>query len=326
MRRREFIRLIAGATAACPFSARAQQSKVHRIGFLANDPTIPNQPAGQAFLDGLRENGFIEGKNIVVERRFAEGRMERYAGLVAELIKLNVDVMVTSAEATYAAKEATKSIPIVMLNVTDPVGLGLVGSLAHPGSNVTGLIQDDSGDIAAKRLQFLNDAVSQIARVAVLMNPDTQYTRVQLEHLEIAARILRKTLRPTVARQPGDFEDAFADIQRDRCDSLFVAASGLNFVNRKRIVGLATASRLPTMFAWREATQDGGLMSYGNIRVDQFHGAGIYVSKILNGAKPADLPLEGPTRYELLINLKTAKTLNLEIPRSLLLIANEVIE
>jgi putative ABC transport system substrate-binding protein len=329
VKRREFITLLGGAV-AWPLTARAQQlpDKIYRIGFLANDPAIPTQPAGQAFLDGLRQSGFIEGKNIIIERRFAEGRLDRYAELVAELIRLEVDVLVTSAnEATLAAKRATSRIPIVMLNVSDPIGQGIVASLAHPEGNITGGTQDDSAEIEAKRMQFFKDALPRAAEVAVLIaNPDRPYARIQWQQLEVGARSLNVMLRRLVVRQASELEGAFTAIERDRPDGLFVTNSSLNFVNRRLIIELATKSQLPTMSAFREYPEAGGLMSYSNVRIDRFRSAAIYAGKILRGAKPADLPVEQPTKYELVINLKTARSLNLEISRPLLLIADEVIE
>jgi putative ABC transport system substrate-binding protein len=327
--RREFITLLGGA-AAWPLAARAQQlpDKIHRIGFLANDPAIPTQPAGQAFLDGLRQSGFIEGKNINIERRFAEGRLDRYAELVAELMRLEVDVLVTSAnEATLAAKRATSTIPIVMLNVSDPIGQGIVATLAHPEANITGGTQDDSAEIEAKRMQFFKDALPRSAEVAVLIaNPDLPYARIQWQQVEAAARSLNVMLRRLVFRQASELEGAFTAIERDRPDGLFVTNSSLSFVNRRLIIELATKSQLPTMSAFREYPEAGGLMSYSNVRIDRFRSAAIYVGKILRGARPADLPVAQPTRYELVINLKTARSLKLEIPRDLLLVADEVIE
>jgi putative ABC transport system substrate-binding protein len=328
MRRRDFIRLAGGSAVAWPLVARAQQpGKLYRIGFLANDPTIPAQPAGKAFLDGLRESGFIEGKNIIIERRFAEGKRDRYADLVAELMRLEVDVIVTSAtSATLAAKRATTKIPVVMLSVRDPLGQGIVASLAHPEGNITGLSQDDSAEIAAKRMQLLKDTVPQTAQVAVLLNPDLPYVQAQWQQLALAAPSLKVTLRQLVARHAGELEGAFTAIGQDRPDALFVISSELNFVNRGLIMELAAKSRLPSMSSIREYAEAGGLLSYGYVRPDSFRRAAIYVGKILKGAKAADLPIEQPTKYELVINLKTAKSLNLEIPRPLLLIADEVIE
>jgi putative tryptophan/tyrosine transport system substrate-binding protein len=326
MRRREFITLL-GSAAAWPVAASAQQAaKIYRIGFLANDPTIPAQPAGRAFLDGLRESGFIEGKNVIIDRRFAEGRLDRYADLVAELAQLGPDVLVTSAnEATLAAKRAALAIPIVMMNVSDPVGQGIVPSLAHPGGNITGVILDDTAEISAKRMQLLKDAVPHAAKVAVLLNPDAPYDRSQWQQLELAAPSLKVTLWQLVARQPSEVAGAFAAIGSDRPDAL-LPISALAFANRGLVIELALKNRLPAMSAFREITEVGGLMSYGSVRVDRFQRAAIYVGKILKGARPADLPIEQPTKYELVINLKTTRSLNLEISRDLLLVADEVIE
>ena len=310
----------------CPLSARTQQSKVHRIGFLANDPTIPNQPAGQAFLDGLRESGFIEGKNILINRRFAEGKPDKYAGLISELISGDPEVIVTSSgDAAYAAKQATKSIPIVMLNVPDPIGRGIVASLARPEGNITGLVQEESPEIAGKRMEFLKDAVSGVSRIAVLTDPESENSDAQWQQLELVAPALNLTMRSVVARRADQFEGVFKGLEEERPEALFVG-SGLNFTNRSLIMGLALKSRLPTMSNFKESTQAGGLMSYGSNRLDSFHGAAIYVAKILKGAKPSELPIEQPTKYELVSNLKTAKALNLEIPRSLQLLADDVIE
>jgi ABC-type uncharacterized transport system substrate-binding protein len=328
MRRREFIISMGGAAVAWPLGARAQQAgKVYRIGFLANDPTIPTQPAGQAFLDGLRESGFIEGNNIIIERRFAEGRLDRYANLVAELVQLRVDAIVTSAnEATLAAKHASSKIPIVMMNVSDPLAQGIVARLAHPEGNITGLVQDDSAEIAARRMQLLKDAVPHSTRVAVLLNPDLRYGQAQWQQLELAGHSLNLTLRRLEMRQANEIEGVFAAMGHNRPDALFLTNTELIFVNRRLIVELATKNRLPTVSNLRDITEAGGLMSYGSVRTDSFRRAAIYVGKILKGAKPADLPVEQPTKYELVINLKTARSIGLEIPRDLLLVADEVIE
>jgi putative tryptophan/tyrosine transport system substrate-binding protein len=328
MRRRDFIKAIAGSSVAWPLAARAQQpGKIYRIGFLANDPAIPAQSAGQAFLDGLRESGFIEGKNVIIDRRFAEGRLDRYAHLIAELVQLAPDVIVTSSnEATRAAQQAVTTIPIVMMNVADPIGEGIIASLARPGGNITGVILDDTAEILAKRMQLLKDAVPRAVKVAVLLNPDEPYDRSQWRQMEPAARSLNLTLQQIVARQPSELEGAFEAIGSDRPDALLLTTDSLSFPNRAIIVDLALKNRLPAMSAFREITEIGGLMSYASVRVDRFRHAAIYVGKILKGAKPADLPVEQPNKYELVISLKTARSLDLEIPRDLLLVADEVIE
>jgi putative tryptophan/tyrosine transport system substrate-binding protein len=326
MRRREFIGVLGGAAAMLPLAVRAQQpGKIYRIGFLANDPTIPTQPAGQAFLDGLRESGFVEGKNLAIERRFAEGRLDRYSELAAELVRLGVNVMVTSSTAaTLAAKHATTSIPIVMLNVPDPIGEGIVGNLAHPEANVTGFAQGASAEISGKRLQLLKDAIPSAVRIAVLMSPDTSQREERF--LELAAQSLHVELSLVSIHQADDIPNAFDELNRTRPDAMFVPNSGLSFTHRKPIVEHAVDSRIPAIFASREPVEIGGLLSYGADRVDVFRRAADFAGKILKGTKPGDLPVEQPTKYELVINLKTAKALNLEIPRSLLLIADEVIE
>jgi putative tryptophan/tyrosine transport system substrate-binding protein len=328
MNRRAFITLLGGVVAAWPLAARAQQAgKIYRVGFLANDPAIPTQPVGLAFLDGLRGDGFIEGKNIVIERRFAEGRRGRYADLVAELLRLEVDVLVTSAEeATLAAKRATTRIPVVMLNVSDPVGQGIVASLARPEGNITGGTQDDSAEIAAKRVQLLKDALPQIARLAVLLNPDLPFTQLQWLQLEHVAPSLKLALRRLVAREPSELEGAFAVIGQDRPDALFVTNSELNFVNRRRIVELATKNHLPMISAQREYPEAGGLMSYGPSISDLHSRAASYVDRILKGAKPSDLPVEQPTKFELVLNRKTAQALGITFPPTLLILADEVIQ
>ena len=256
MRRREFITLLGGA-AAWPITVRAQQTgKIYRIGFLANDPTIPAQPAGQAFLDGLRESGFIEGNNIIIERRFAEGRLDRYADLVAELVQLRVDAIVTSAnEATLAAKRASTKIPIVMMNVSDPLAQGIVVRLAHPEGNITGLVQDDSVEITAKRMQLLKDAVPHSTQVAVLLNPDLPYGQAQWQQLELAARSLNVMLRRLEIRRINEIESVFAAIGQSRPDAIFLANTELIFVNRQE---LAAKNRLPTVSNLREITEAGG--------------------------------------------------------------------
>jgi putative ABC transport system substrate-binding protein len=327
MRRRAFIAAL-GSAAAWPLVARGQQSvKIYRIGFLANDPATPTPPAGQAFIEGLRESGFVEGKNIIIERRFAEGRLDRYADLVAELINLDLDVIVSSShEATAAVKHATNTIPVVMLNISNPVELGIIASLAHPGGNITGVIQNDSAEIAVKGMQLLKDAVPQIAQVAVLVHPDHPYALREWQQLELAAPAMNLILRPVVARQANEFENVFVGLERDRPDALFVTSSGLNFTNRKLIMEWAIKSQLPAISNFRESTEAGGLLSYSTNRAERYRRAAIYVGKILKGAKPGDLPVEQPTKYELVINLKTAKALGLTVPPSLLGGADEVIE
>jgi putative ABC transport system substrate-binding protein len=216
MRRRTFIAAL-GSAAAWPLVAGAQRSdKIYRIGFIANDPAIPTQAAGKAFLDGLSESGFVEGKNVIIERRFAEGKLERYADLARELVNLRMDVIVSSGNgATAAVKRATNTIPVVMLNVEDPMGQGIITNLSHPGGNITGVIMDDSPEITTKRLQLLKNAVPQAAQVAVLMNPDYPYNRAEWEQLQRAAPVLNLVVQPVAARRANEFETAFASLERD---------------------------------------------------------------------------------------------------------------
>jgi putative ABC transport system substrate-binding protein len=325
--RRDFITLLGGA-ATWPVAARAQQSgKVYRIGFMANDPTIPSQSAGKAFVDGLRENGFFDGRNILIDWRFGEGIRERHIEHAAALVRLRMDVIVTSSTlASLAAKQATKTIPIVLLNASDPVGFGLVASLASSGGNITGVAQDDAAEIVGKRLQLLKDAVPQAVRIAVLTNSDDLLSQAHWELLQRVAPSLNVSLNAVAAQTKDDLNSAFARLATDRPDALFVASNAMYFTQRSLIMKRALEARLPTMAHWKEAPQDGGLMSYGNNRIENFRRVATYVSKILNGARPSDLPIENPVKYELVINLKTARALGIEVPRQLLLIADEVIE
>jgi ABC-type uncharacterized transport system substrate-binding protein len=324
MKRRNFLGLV-GAAAAWPTVARAQQSgKVYRIGFLANDPTIPTTAAGQAFADGLLQNGLSEGKNIIVERRFAEGRIVRAAELAAELVRLDVDLIVASgAENHAAAKQTTTTIPIVMVNATDPVSRGLVASLAHPGGNMTGLVQAESHELAGKRIQLFKDAVPQISRLAIVMNPEVHQAVWNV--MQRAASSLGIASTPVWARQGTEIPEALSGAMAVRPDALF-AWGTFGLAYRKIIVGFASEHRLPSMYNFAEPVQEGGLMAYATNRPDLFRRAADYVAKILNGAKPAELAIEQPTKYDLVVNLKTAKVLGLTIPREFLLIANEVIE
>ena len=326
---RQFIMLLGGAAASWPLAARAQQpGKIHRIGFLANDPAIPTQPAGQAFLDGLQENGFVESKNIIIERRFAEGALDRAVVLAEELLRAGPEVIATSANnATLAAKRVTAQVPIVMMNVYDPVGQGFVKSLARPEGNITGIVFDNSAEVSARRLQLLKDAIPRISRVAVLTNTDLPYARTELNALERGAESLHLALEAITVRHASEYDTAFQRMTRDRPDALLIAGGNdLSFSHRRVIIEFANRSRLPTASNFREMTEGGGLMSYSSVRTERFHRAAIYVAKILRGAKPADLPVELPAKYELVINLKTARWLGLEIPRDLLLVADEVIE
>jgi putative ABC transport system substrate-binding protein len=325
--RRKFVCALGGA-AAWPFAVRAQQAgKVYRIGFLANDPTIPATTPGTAFREGLRESGFVEGQNIVIEWRFAEGRVDVMSELAGQLVRLDVDLIVASANAAIlAAKQATPTIPIIMVNAQDPVAAGIAPSLAAPAGNVTGVVQMESADIAGKRLQLLQDVVPQLARVAVMINPDSASDQSEWGAIARAASSLGVMPQAIPVRQGDQLAGAFARITRERCDALLGLNNGFHLTYRKVVVGFAAENRLPAMYSLSDFTRDGGLMSYGAVRAESYRHVAAYVAKILKGAKPADLPIEQPTKYELIVNLKTAKALGLSFPREFLLVADEVIE
>jgi putative ABC transport system substrate-binding protein len=313
------------ALLAAPLAAEAQRAaKVPRIGYVRAE----TPPAGdiEAFRQGLREHGYLEGKNVVIEYRWADGNEEKLRSLVAELIRLKVDLIVTSAPAaTRAAKEATTTIPIVMVLVADPVAFGFVAGLARPGGNVTGfafLLPEISG----KRLQLLKEAIPELARVAVLWNAANAYKAFDLKEVQAAADPLTVAIHSFPVREPNDIDDAFKAAVKSRVGGLITLEDPFTIAHRTRIVDLALRHRLPAVYAVRPFVDAGGLMSYGPDRADQNRRAATFVDKILKGARPADLPVEQPTRFKLVINLKTAKVLGLTIPQSLLLRADEVIQ
>jgi putative ABC transport system substrate-binding protein len=325
--RRAFIGTLASGLLAAPLAAGAQQAgKVYRIGFLAFSP--PNPSLDGAFRQGLRDLGYIEGRNLVIEYRSADGQLGRLPDRAAELVALNVDLMVAaSTPAALAAKRATRTIPIVFPAVADAVGSGLVGGLAHPGGNITGL-SFLGPELVGKGLEVLKEAIPGITRVAVLWQPGAHGEQAQKDMLhgtEVAARTLAMRLQFVEARNRDDLGRAFAEMARTRVSALTVLTSIMFFAEYQRLVDLAAKHRLPTVYPWREPVDAGGLMAYGPSIPDMFRRAAAYVDKILKGAKPADLPVEQPTKFELAINLKTAKTLGLTIPQSLLSRADEVI-
>ncbi len=302
--------------------------KVFRIGYLGNDPLTTPGPLAiwEVFVQGLREFGYVEGQNITIERRFSEGKYERLPDLAAELVRLKVDVIVAAAsEPPIAAKHATETIPIVMTNHPDPVGRGLVASLARPGGNVTGLSLL-TPELVGKELELLKEIVLRASRVAVLWNPTNAGHPLMLREAKVAAQSLRVQLQILEARGPDDFERAFATMMREGADALLVLSDGMFFIHRTRIAVLAAKQRLPAMFAQREYADAGGLMAYGASFRDNFRRAATYVDKILKGAKPGDLPVEQPTKFELVINLKTAKALGLTIPQSVLIRADQIFQ
>ncbi|MBI2088981.1 MAG: ABC transporter substrate-binding protein [Deltaproteobacteria bacterium] len=321
---KKVIRLALGAMLlALSFPAEAQQSKkVPRIGFLS---AALVEPFREAFRQGLRELGYVEGQDIVIEWRHAEGRVERLPILATELIRLKVDVIVTGGTpALLAAKDATTTIPIVLC-IGDPVREGFVASLARPGGNITGLTAI-SMDLAGKRLELLKETVPRLTRAGVLWDAADQGAAANFKETEALARALGVQVQSLEVRIPKDFESAFKAATGGRVQGLIVLPGPLITPHRTRIVELATKSRLPTMFADGRHVESGGLMSYAPNYSDLFRRATIYVDKILKGAKPADLPVEQPTKFELVINLKTAKALRVKIPAQLLMEADKVIE
>ena len=311
---------------AAPSAVFAQTpGKTPRIGYLS----LRSGPESQdeAFRQGLRELGYVEGKNISVEYRWADSKPDRIPALAEELVRLKVDVIVCAGGGTaviLAVKKAAKTIPVVFHTGGDPVSAGFVASLDRPGGNLTG-VSALTSDLNEKRLELLKQMVPGVSRVAVLMNP-TSTNAAALKGLEAAARTLKVKLQVVEARDPQAIDGAFAAIKRDRPDALLVANSPMFFAERKRIVGFAAQSRLPGIFEWREFSEAGGLLSYGASLADNYRRLASYVDRILKGVKPADLPVEQPTRFELIINAKTAKALGLTIPQSLLLRADEVIQ
>ena len=328
MDRRTFISGITFGILATPFAAGAQQpARMPRIGYLGTSSPSLEPHHVEAFRQKLRDLGHLEGQNIAIEYRWAQGQDDRLPDLAAELVSLKVDVIVTTGTpGTLAAKQATKTIPIVMASSADPVRSGLVASLARPGGNVTGFAIQ-APELEGKRLELLKDVVPRLSRVAVLWNPANPAIHFSFEQTRLAASKLRLTLQPVVeVRRVDDFEGAFSAIAKARPHALMVLVDRLLLAHRTRIVGFAASGRLPGMYGYREYVDAGGLMSYAPSDIDLFRGTAIYVDKILRGAKPADLPVEQPTKFELVINLKTAKTLGLTIPQSLLISADKVIE
>jgi putative tryptophan/tyrosine transport system substrate-binding protein len=325
MKRREFITLVGGAAAAWPLAARGQQpSKLPTIGFLGATPSVESQRVA-AFVHRLRELGWIDGRNLAIEYRWAEGRNERYAENAAELVRLKVDVIVTVATPpTVAAKQATSVIPIVFAATNDPVGSGLVASLARPGGNVTGLSNQVS-ETGGKKLEFLREVVPGLHRMAILANVSNPGVLLDMNEVQAAARSLGLEVIKSEIRRAEDISPAI-DALKGRADALYVCADPLVNTHRIGVNILAVAARLPTMHGLREYVEAGGLMSYGANVPDLFRRAADYVDKILRGARPTDLPVEQPTKFDLVINLTTAKALGLEISPTLLARADEVIE
>jgi len=324
MRRREFIAFVSGTAVAWPLTARAQKSgKVPTVGFLgATTPSVWSAFVA-AFLQRLRELGWIDGSTVAIEYRWAQGRDELYAEFAAEFVRLKVDVIVTAGtDATIALKKATSEIPIVFAAVGDPVGTGLIASLAHPGGNVTGL-SNEQADLAGYRLELLHEVVPSVRRVALLGNIGSPLILLEMKAAEEAAPKLGLDVFRLGVRKTEDIESAIESV-KDRADALYVCTDPLISTNRVRINILAIGEKLPTVNSFREYVQAGGLISYGPNFPDLFRRAGDFVDKILRGVKPADLPVEQPVKFDLMINTTTAKVLGLTIPEKILVRASEV--
>jgi ABC-type uncharacterized transport system substrate-binding protein len=325
-RRRFLLTSLAGAVAG-PLAVEGQQPKtIVRIGFLSSSSAERERPRLTAFQQTLRELGYLEGQNIVIEQRYAGGNFQQLPELAAELARIKVDIfVVVGAPASLAARKTTSVIPIVMVGVADPVGVGLVDSLARPGGNVTGLSDFNAG-VVAKRLELLKEVVPSASRVAVLLNPANPSNPLQLKLIQAAAETLGVRLFPLEAKSAEEIDRAFAAMRTERAEAVIVIGDPMFGTHRRRLIDLSAKRGLPAIYSTREYVIDGGLVSYGTNLDDLYRPAAVYVDKSLKGAKPADLPVEQPTKYELVINLKTAKALGLTIPPSLLARADQVIE
>jgi putative ABC transport system substrate-binding protein len=325
LRRRQFITLL-GTAAAWPLAARAQQpSKITRIGFMRG--AGPNEKEFDALRSGLRAFGYVENQNILIEQRYAAGAYGRLGEFAIELVRLKMDVIVVDGlPAAKAAKAATADIPIVFTLASDPVADELVASMARPGANLTGLTSSVSYQLGGKRVELLKDIKPDLVRLAVLKNPDHPSSNPYLSEVEKVAQVLGLTVRAFDARSPGDLPPAFAAMVEWRADGVITLNDGMFYSQRERVVMLARENRLASMHPETGFVETGGLVSYGPSLPDLFLRGATYVDKILRGAKPADLPIEQPTKFELVVNLKTAKALGLDVPPTLLALADEVIE
>jgi putative tryptophan/tyrosine transport system substrate-binding protein len=325
MKRREFITLVGGAAVSVPFPVRAQQAgKLRTIGFLGAGTASAWSPWKSAFVQRLGELGWIEGRNLAIEVRWAEGRNERFAEISAEFVRLKVDIIVTSGAAAQAAKRATSTIPIVFVLASDPVDTGLVASLSRPGGNLTGL-SNQSRDLVGKRLDLLREIIPGLQRFAILINVDAANGGAEMEALQAASRALGLEIVTLAIRRDEEIATVIETL-KGRADALYVVQDPLLIANRIGISTSALGARLPTIHPAREFVQAGGLMSYGTNFPESFRRAADYADKILRGARPGDLPVEQPTKFEFVINLKTAKALGLTVPTTLLATAHEVIE
>jgi len=329
MQRREFIGLIGGA-AAWPLAARAQQpaGPVYRVGYLSIGAREQTLYATKAFEEGLRSLGYRIGENVVIEYRFANVEIERLPALAADLVRIGVDIIIAAGgnPATDAAMKATTIIPIVMTTVVDPVSAGIVASLARPGGNVTGLAVDAGGEILGKRFELLKETLPNLSRLGILFNPDVAVNRSRLTSMAEPARVLGLTLVPVEARGLNALEQAFAIMVKERAQAFVVQGDSVMFNYRGQIAEMALRNRLPAASVQRELAEAGFFLSYGADLRDLYRRSAFFVDRIFRGAKPADLPVEQPTKYELVINLKTAKALGIIVPPTLLTRADEVIE
>jgi ABC-type uncharacterized transport system substrate-binding protein len=327
MDRRAFIGFFVGGFLAAPLAARAQEGKTWRIGFLEAGAPAANQHFLDAFKRGLHEQGYVEGQNVVVVERWADGNVERFPALLDELVQLKVEIIVVaSTPGAVAARAAVKTVPVIFVGVGDPVGNGIVASLGRPGGNLTGFSQAEEEGLVGKRIELFREAVPPIDRLALIWNSTAPGVALRLKEARSSAAKFRVTLRPFDVRDAKELDGTFAAISKDRLTRLMVLADPLTVSNRVHIVELAAKARLPAIYPFLEFTRVGGLMAYGPSIPELFRRAAGYVGKILKGAKPADLPIEQPTKFDLVINLKTAKALGLTIPPSLLGRADELIQ
>jgi ABC-type uncharacterized transport system substrate-binding protein len=327
VRRRDFIAHLGGVVAAWPFVARAQHGgRIPRVGFMGNSTAALEANLIGPFREGLREHGYEEGRNIEIIFRWAEGRYERFPALIAELIAANVDVIVTAGTpAAFAIKKATSTVPVVMAAAGDPVGTGIVPNLARPGGNITGL-SGLAPDLEGKRLELLREVAPHVAHVAFFLNPANEFHTVSMRQALAAAQALNIELQLREVSRSEDLDAAFAAIIKEKPDGLLILADRIFLHNRQRMMDFATEHRLPSVNAYRELVEAGGLTSYGPSYEQMHRRAADYVDRIVKGARPGDLPIEQPTRFTLVVNLKAAKALGLQVPPTLIARADEVIE